>query len=194
MVTFIVWLESKLICLQSVFFFCFLRNDLKTREARFFARFDSNQNQNPTNPHPSHHPAVQPQAAVQAQPTSEAQHAHDQDQYAKPAIQPPATRPPHYSPGSHKAGGGDGRGGTTRVHAQGDCAERVWGFVQHSCQRICWSTRWIVLMVMMTLHHLHCAAENTLINDLCEHQKSALGLMLVSLKTTWIYGTKTAML
>lgn len=129
-----------------LFFFCFLRNDLETGEACFFARFNSPQNQNPTNPHPSHHPAaaLQPKAAAQPQPAGAAQHAHDQHQSAKAAVQPPATRPPLYPPGSHKAGGGDGRGRTSGVHPQGDCAKRVWGFLQHACQRICWSTRWVV--------------------------------------------------
>lgn len=111
--------------LATVFFFFFLRNDLETRKACSFARFASDQDQNPKNPHPSHHPT----AAVQSQSTSAPQHTHDQDQSAKPAIQSAANRPRHSPPGPHKAGGGDGRGRTSRVHPQGDCAERVWGYV-----------------------------------------------------------------
>lgn len=86
----------------SVFFF--LRNDIKTREACYFAKFDSAQYQNPTNPHPSHHPT----AAIQSQPTTAAQRALDEDQPTKPAVQTPPTRPPHCSLGSQKAGGGNG--------------------------------------------------------------------------------------
>lgn len=104
--------NGKLIYLQSCrcfsFFFRFSRNDPKTGEACSRARFHSDQAENKANPHPSHHPttaANQPQAALQSQPASAAQHTHSQDQSAKPAIQPPATTP---TPGSQKASGGDG--------------------------------------------------------------------------------------
>lgn len=47
------------------------------------------------------------------------------------------------------------------------------------------------------LDHLHSAAENAIIldinmlfSDLRGQEKSALSLILVSLRTTWIYGTK----
>lgn len=113
------------------FFFCSSRNDLKTREACTFARFHSDQIKNKTNPHPCYHSSAsnQSQAALHSQPATAAQQTHNEDQSAKPAIQPPAPRPPHPTPGSYKASGGDGRGRTARVHAQGDCAERLRGLI-----------------------------------------------------------------
>lgn len=105
--------NQKLIYLQycqCFFFFCSTRNDLKTGEACSFARFHSDQTKNKTNPHPFHHSTAsnQSQAALHSQSATAAQCTHNQDQSAKPAVQPPATRPPHPTPGSHKASGGDG--------------------------------------------------------------------------------------
>lgn len=59
-----------------------------------------------------------------------------------------------------------------------------------------------MLMTMMTFgvrDHHHSAAENALMSDdlnvlfsdLCGQHKSALSLILVSLKTSWIYGIKS---
>lgn len=152
-----------------VSFFRCPRNDLETREACFSARFHSYQNQNPTNPHPSHHPtaAVQPQAAVQSKPTSAAKHSHGHDQYTKAAVQPPAARPAQPPPGSRQASGGDGRGRTSRVHTQGDGAARVGGLVEDASQRVRRCTRWAALMATMTFEvpmQLHSAAGNALIS------------------------------
>lgn len=152
-----------------VSFSCCLRNDLETREACFSARFHSYQNQNPTNPHPSHHPtaAVQPQAAIQPQPTSAAQHTHSRDQYTEAAVQPPAARPVQPPPGSRQAGGGDGRGRAPGVRTQGDSAERVGGLVENAGQRVRRRTRWVALMATVTFKvpmQLHSAAGNALIS------------------------------
>lgn len=137
---------------NAIFFFCSIRNDLKTRETCSFARFHSDQTKNKTNPHPSHHSTAsnQSQAVLHSQPATATQHTHNQDQSAKPAVQPPAARPPHPTPGSHKASGGDGWGRTAGVHPQGDCAERLRGLIYHACQRVCWSSGWVTLMVTMT--------------------------------------------
>ena len=110
------------LCLSFFFLFYYTRNDLKTREACFLTRYNSDQNQNHTIPHPYRRSSIQLQAAVQSQPASTTFHL---SHFTKPALKPPTTRPPSPTPDSREACGGDGRGRTSRIHAQGHCAQRI---------------------------------------------------------------------
>lgn len=136
-----------LIMISVSFLFHFPRNDRKTRtrDACVFAR----QKQNPTNPHSYHHRpcADQPQNTIQPRPTSAAKHTQKKHQPAKTAFQSSATR---CADCAWDFCCGDGRGRTSRIQPQGDCAKRVWGLFQRPCWRVCRSTRRVVLRSMMT--------------------------------------------